>query len=200
MRFVATSLVVGGAIGLTACAVQPPAGPQVAAMPGPGKSYDQFQADNARCQQAGAQAAGPLTPGEAANQSAVGSAVLGTALGAGAGALIGSAAGAVGAGAAIGAGVGLLAGSAAGAGNAQVSAASLQRAYDVAYVQCMAAAGEKVPDPGSIPGISPAGAYPAYSYAPAAYGYAYPPPYYYYYGPPVYVSGGWGWGYHHYWH
>jgi hypothetical protein len=199
MRFVAASLVVAGAIGLSACAVQPPEGPQVAAMPGPGKSYEQFQADNARCQQAGSQAAGPLTPGQAATQSGVGSAVLGTALGAGAGALIGSAAGAVGAGAAIGAGAGLLAGSAIGASNAQASAASLQHAYDVAYVQCMSAAGEKVPDPSATPAGYPSGAYPAYSYAPPAYGYAYPPPYYYYYGPPVYIGGGWGWGWHH-WH
>jgi hypothetical protein len=146
MRIAATSLAVAGSLGLAACAVEPPAGPSIAAMPGAGKTYEQFQADNARCQQAGAQAAGPMTPGQAANQSAVGSAAVGTALGAATGALIGSTAGAVGAGAAIGAGAGLLAGSAVGANNAQASAGSIQRAYDIAYAQCMTAAGEKVPD------------------------------------------------------
>ena len=62
-------------------------------------------------------------PGPGGNQAAVGSAALGTALGAGAGALLGSAGGAMGAGAAIGAGTGLLAGSAVGASNAQASGA-----------------------------------------------------------------------------
>ncbi len=196
MRTYATLLALTGALGLGACAVQPPEGPRVAAMPGPGKTYEQFQADNMRCQQAGAQAAGPLTPAQAATQSGVGTAAAGTALGAAAGALIGSTAGAVGAGAAIGAGAGLLAGSAVGAGNAQQSAAALQHAYDVAYVQCMSAAGESVPNIAARPAGYPAGAYPAYSYAPPAYGYAYPPPYYYYYGPPVFIGGGWGWGWH----
>ena len=194
MRVVAASLAVVGLLGLAACAVQPPEGPRVAAMPGPGKSLEQFQADNARCQQVGAQAAGPLTPGQAATQSGVGSAVAGTALGAGAGALLGSAAGAVGGGAAIGAGVGLLAGSVLGTAAAQQSAAVLQHAYDVAYTQCMSAAGHKVPDLTAMPAGYPVDDYPAYSYAPPAIGYVYPPPYYYYYGPPVYFGGRWGWG------
>ena len=200
MRHIAASLAVASTIGLAACVAQPPPGPSFAAMPGPGKTFEQFQADNVRCQQAGSQAAGPLTPTQGAAQSAVGSAALGTVLGAGAGALIGSTAGAVGAGAAIGAGAGLLAGSAIGAGAAQQSAAQLQHAYDITYVQCMSAAGEKVPDVaagGYQPGGYPPGAYPAYSYAPPAYGYAYPPPYYYYYGPPVFIGGGFGWGWHH---
>ena len=119
MRNVATSLTVAGLLGLTGCVVQPPPRPSFAAMPGPGKTYEQFLADDARCQQTEAQATGPTTPGQAATQSGVGSAVAGTALGAAAGALIGSAAGAVGAGAAIGAGAGLLAGSAIGADAAQ---------------------------------------------------------------------------------
>jgi hypothetical protein len=190
------SLAAVGTLALSACVVQPPPGPSFAAMPGDGKSYDQFRQDDARCQAAGRQAAGPVSPGQAATQSAVGSAVIGTALGAAAGAAIGSAAGAVGAGAAIGGGVGLLAGSAAGANNAQASAAGLQRAYDVAYAQCMAAAGEKVPDVnggaaayGGYPGYG----YPAYAYGYPAYGYAYPAPYYGFYGPGV-IYGGWGWG------
>jgi uncharacterized protein YcfJ len=194
MRIVAASLVVAGSLGLAACAVQPPEGPTVAAMPGHGKTFEQFQADNERCQQVAAQAAGPLTPSQAATQSGVGSAVAGTALGAGAGALVGAAAGGAGVGAAAGAGVGLLAGSAIGANAAQQSAASLQRAYDTAYIQCMSAAGNKVPDLATRPAGYPADDYPAYSYAPPVVGYVYPPPYYYYYGPPVYFGGRWGWG------
>jgi hypothetical protein len=199
MRIVSTALTVVASLGLAACVAQPPEGPQVVAMPGPGRTLEQFQADNVRCQQAGANAAGPLTPAQAATQSGVGSAAAGTALGAATGALIGSTAGAAGAGAAIGAGAGLLAGAAVGAGAAQQSAAALQHAYDVAYVQCMSAAGERVPDLSAMPAGYPAGAYPAYGYAPPGYGYVYPPPYYYYYGPPVFIGGGWGWGWHS-WH
>ncbi len=191
MRRVATSVALVGVLGLGACAVAPPAGPSFAAMPGNGKTYDQFTVDDARCRQAGAQANGNVTPGQAAAQSGVGSAVVGTALGAAAGALIGSAAGAVGGGAAIGAGAGLLAGSAIGAGNAQASAATLQRNFDVAYSQCMAASGEKVPDLASGPP-------PGYGAPPPPYAYAYPPAYYA--GPPVVVGGpvvvGYGWGWH----
>jgi outer membrane lipoprotein SlyB len=210
MRVVATSLAVAGTLGLAACAVQPPVGPSFAAMPGNGKTYEQFQADNGRCQQTAMQATGPVSPGQAANQSAVGSAVVGTALGAGAGALIGSAAGAVGAGAAIGAGAGLLAGSAIGANNAQASSAGLQQRYDVTYAQCMAAAGDKVPDMNGGGGAYPAAGYgyppygygyPGYGYP--AYGYGYPAPYYGYdgyYGPSVVIGGGWGGGWHGGWH
>ena len=191
----AASLAVAGCLGLVACAVQPPEGPTVAAMPGPGKSFEQFEADNARCQQDASQAAGPLTPAQAATRSGVGSAAAGTALGAGAGALLGSAAGAAGAGAAIGAGFGLLAGAALGTAAAQQSAAEAQRRYDVAYIQCMKAAGDKVPDLTAVAAGYPADDYPAYGYSPPAIGYVYPPPYYFYYGPPVYFGAhlGWGW-------
>ncbi len=197
MRVVAKSLMILGTLGISACAVQPPTGPQVVAMPGPGKSLDQFQGDDERCRVSGAQAAGPLTPSEGANQSGVGSAVAGTALGAAAGALLGSTGGAVGAGAAIGAGAGLLAGSAVGANAAQESGASIQRVYDVAYVQCMSAAGEKVPDLtaqyAGYPGYS---AYPVYGVYPAyGYGYSYPTPFFGY-GPSIFIGGEYG-RYHH---
>jgi hypothetical protein len=188
MLKVVTPLALASVLGVSACAVAPPAGPSFAAMPGNGKTFEQFQADDGRCRQAAATANGNVTPGQAAAQSGVGSAALGTALGAGAGALIGSAAGAVGGGAAVGAGVGLLAGSAVGANAAQASAAQLQRNYDITYAQCMAAAGEAVP---SLAG--PPGGYPDYP----AYGYAYPPGVVY--GPPVAFGFGWGWGprWHH---
>jgi hypothetical protein len=194
MRTIAASLVVAGSLGLVACAVQPPEGPAVTAMPGPSKSVDQFQADNARCQQFASQAAGPLTPAQAAARSGVGSAAAGTTIGAAAGALFGSAAGAAGAGAAAGAGFGLLAGTALGSAAAQQSAAVAQRRYDVAYIQCMKAAGNEVPDLTVMPVGYPADDYPAYGYSPPAIGYVYPPPYYFYYGPPIYFGAHWGWG------
>lgn len=181
MRGVGSTLAVAGLLGLGACAVQAPQGPSFAAMPGNGKTYEQFQADDGRCRQTAFQANGGVTSAEAASQSAAGSAVVGTALGAAAGALIGSASGHVGAGAAIGAGTGLIAGSAVGANSAQASGYSLQRNFDITYAQCMAAAGESVPPPSA----------PAPVYAP---GYAYGPPAVVY-APPV-VVGGWGWGYH----
>ena len=36
-------------LGLAACAVVPPSGPMVAAMPGQGKTLDQFRNDDLRC-------------------------------------------------------------------------------------------------------------------------------------------------------
>ena len=195
MRVAAAGLAVASSLGLVGCAVQPPEEPTVAAMPGPGKSLNQFQADNARCQQVASHAAGPLTPAQAATQSGVGSAAAGTAIGAGAGALLGSAAGAAGAGAAAGAGFGLLAGTALGSAAEQQSAAVAQRRYDVAYIQCMKAAGNEVPDLMAMQAGYPADDYPAYGYSPPAIGYVYPPPYYFYYGPPIYFGAhlGWGW-------
>jgi hypothetical protein len=204
MRLISTSMAAVGVLGLAACAVQPPEGPSFAAMPGTGKTYDQFQADNYRCQQIARQAAGPVSPSQAGTDSAVGSTVAGTAIGAAGGALLGAAAGNAGVGAAIGAGAGLLAGSAVGANNAQASSAGLQRVYDINYAQCMAAAGEKVPDmTGSNgPGYPPPPPYPAsYAYPPYPYAYpAYAPGYYY---PPVEVGIGFGYyrgyGWHRHW-
>lgn len=196
MRRVGTGLAMLGLLGLGACAVQPPQGPSFAAMPGSGKTYDQFQIDDLRCRQTAMNANGGVTSAQAANQAGVGSAIAGTALGAGAGALLGSTAGAVGAGAAIGAGAGLLAGSAIGAGNAQASSASLQRNYDITYAQCMQAAGNTIPPPQVAVVQEPVYGYPAPVYA-------YPPPVVY--GPPVGIGfgfgfGHWGGGYHrHYW-
>ncbi|HEX2939872.1 MAG TPA: hypothetical protein VHO91_02420, partial [Rhodopila sp.] len=196
MRVVTMPMIVLASSALAACVAQPAPGPQVFALPGPGKSSEQFQADNVRCQQVAANTAGPLTPAQAAAQSGVGTAAVGTALGAATGALVGSAAGAAGAGAAVGAGAGLLAGSAVGAGAAQQSAAALQNAYNLAYAQCMSAAGESVPNLATLPAGYPADTYPAYGYAPPVYGYVYPPPFYYYYGAPIFIGGGWGWGWH----
>jgi len=181
-------------LALAGCAVAPPTGPSVAVMPAQGKTFEQFQADDATCRQFASQQIG-IDPTTAANQSLVGSAAIGTVLGAAAGAAIGAAAGNPAAGAAIGAGSGLALGGLSGVSAAQASAGSLQQRYDIGYIQCMSAKGENVPQIAAAP--RPVYAYPAYPYGyPGFYGPAF-------YGPSVsvgFVGGGWGWrggGWHH---
>jgi len=101
-----------------------------------GKFYEAFQREDDYCQASAQQAIDYQSPGETANQAAVGSAAVGTALGALTGAAIGSLTGNVGAGAAVGAGTGLVAGSAVGAGNARPAGGSVQARYDTVYAQC----------------------------------------------------------------
>ena len=191
MLRVASPIALLGALALGACAVAPPTGPSVMALPAQGKSFEQFQQDDATCQQFAAAQIGYGSPAQAATDSAVSSAIVGTALGAAAGAALGAAAGNPALGAAAGAGAGLLFGSAAGANAANVSSAALQERYDMRYLQCMSAKGESVPvaSGGAGPGPTAYAApgpyvYPAYPAYPAYY------PYYpgYYYGPPVYGS------------
>lgn len=126
-------------LGLAACATIPN-GPSVLVMPGPGKSFDQFRADDVDCRQYAFSQIGGTTANNAAITSGVESAAVGTAVGALAGAAMG---GHQGAGA--GAGVGLLAGSAMGANAGQASGNALQRRYDIAYMQCMYSKGDSVP-------------------------------------------------------
>lgn len=187
-------------LALAGCAVAPPPGPSVAAMPGQGKSFDAFQADDAACRQYAQQQTG-VAPADAANQSLVNSAALGTVLGAAAGAAIGAAAGNPAIGAAIGAGSGAILGTGAGASAAQYSGASVQQHYDIGYAQCMSAKGEQVPAPSVAPAAyaPPPAAYP-YPYAYAPYPAYYP--YYYpgYYGPRIVVGGYWGGGHWGHWH
>src|SRR5262249_7944626 len=76
----------------------------------------------------------------AANNQAVGTAAVGTVLGAGLGAAAGG-----GPGAAIGAASGALAGTAVAAGPAYADQAGLQQRYNLAYSQCMYAKGNQVP-------------------------------------------------------
>ena len=117
-----------------------PSGPDVLALPGSGKSFEQFRGDDFWCQHYAADQLGGKTPAQAANESATRSAVVGTVVGAVAGAAIGGHEGA-----GVGAGTGLVVGSVAGSGAADSSAYSLQRRYDFAYVQCMYAKGHRVP-------------------------------------------------------
>ena len=122
---------------LDACATTP-LGPTVAVMPAPGKPFDVFQTDQAVCKQfAESQVAGGA---QQANNQQVGTALIGTVLGAGLGAAIGG-----GRGAAIGAASGALGGTAIGAGPAANAQMNLQQRYDLAYAQCMFTRGNQVP-------------------------------------------------------
>ena len=132
------------ALVLAGCATVP-SGPTVMTLPGPGKSFEQFQADQASCQQYAYTAIGGTSAADNAANAAAGSAVVGSALGAAAGAIIGAATGQAGAGAAIGAGTGLLFGSAAGANAYGYSYYESQRRFDMAYAQCMYARGNQLP-------------------------------------------------------
>jgi len=138
-----TILWVSASLLLTACATVP-TGPSVMVLPGNGRNFEQFQADNAVCGQWALQQTG-TTPNEAGAASAVTGAAVGTVVGAGLGAAIGAAAGSPAIGAAVGAGAGLFGGTAVGAGNAYGSGYAVQRRYDIAYMQCMYAKGNQIP-------------------------------------------------------
>ncbi|TPQ35539.1 YMGG-like glycine zipper-containing protein [Cupriavidus pinatubonensis] len=162
VQSVSRSLVVAmsaATVALGACAVLP-SGPSVTVLPGTGKTFDQFRADDGNCRQYAFGQVGGVSSAQAANTSAVGSTVVGTALGAAAGAAFGG-----GEGAAVGAGVGLLTGAAFGASNAQYSGYGTQHQYDAAYLQCMYASGHRVPVYGNVSTVT----------RPAA-SYYYPPP------------------------
>jgi hypothetical protein len=128
---------------LGACATAP-TGPSVMVLPGSGKPFEVFQADDGVCRdwafrQSGAQ------PGETGVRTTISGATIGTLLGGALGAAIGAAAGNPAMGAAVGAGSGLVLGSAGGASAANQTGMSLQQRYDVAYQQCMYAKGNQVP-------------------------------------------------------
>jgi len=135
-----------GALLLLGACTTMPSGPGVMVLPGSGKNFDQFRADDMECRQyASNQING--TPDGAAESSGLKSAAVGTAIGAAAGALIGGRSGA-----ASGAGAGLIIGGAAGAGAAGQSQRTLQQRYDFGYQQCMYAKGHKVPTSGRFDG------------------------------------------------
>jgi hypothetical protein len=127
---------------LAGCA-QTPMGPTVQVMPGPGKSFDAFQYDQASCKQFAEQS----VAGQAqnANNRAVGAAAIGTVLGAGLGAAIGG-----GRGAAIGAGSGAIAGTGVGMASSSNDQMGIQQQYDNAFSQCLYAKGEMVPGYGPM--------------------------------------------------
>lgn len=150
-KLMAKFLLVAGMLMLGGCSTMPK-GPSVMVLPGPDKSFQQFNADDVTCRQWAAGRVG-TSPQESATRSTAKSAGVGTALGAGLGAAIGAASGHAGSGAAIGAGSGLLLGTASGAGAGESSGQQAQRQYDIAYQQCMYANGNQIP--GVIPAQRP---------------------------------------------
>ena len=146
---------------LSAC-VSMPSGPSVMVLPGTGKSFDQFRADDASCRQYAQYQLGGATPDQVAVDSGVRSAALGTVLGAAAGAAINGRSGA-----GVGAGTGLLFGGLSGASAGSASASGAQRHSDFSYQQCMYAKGHRVP-------VS--GRFTTNEVRPPASGYAVPPP------------------------
>jgi len=146
-------------LSLGACATMP-TGPSVMSLPGEGKTFEEFRADDAVCRQFAFEQIGGVSGQQAAQNSAVTSAVVGTAIGAAAGAAIGSVSGDMGAGAAIGGGAGLLYGSAAGSSYAAGSYYETQRRYDHAYLQCMYMKGNQVPGYRRRLSSEPARSYP----------------------------------------
>ncbi|WP_027803476.1 glycine zipper family protein [Paraburkholderia dilworthii] len=170
---------------LGGCAVVPPSGPSVVAMPRSGEPLSQFQQDDYACRDYAFHSSDVAGASQNATTNSVNSAAVGTFGGAAVGALLGAAAGNAGAGAAIGAGSGLLVGGAAGANGAQYSANSLQARYDAAYAQCMTSKGNTIAQP-QVPVYAPEPVYapPAVYVAPRPRYYGPPPviyaPYPYY--------------------
>lgn len=121
-----------------------PTGPSVMVLPGSGKSFEQFQADDAVCRQWAGWKIGQ-SPQQTAEQNVVGGSVAGTLIGAGLGAALGAAGGNAGLGAGIGAASGLLIGSSAGSESARATGYDAQRRFDIAYQQCMYAKGHQIP-------------------------------------------------------
>ena len=149
---------------LSSCA-SVPNGPSSMALPGTGKDWEQFRADDSSCRQFAHEQVGGSSANQASNESFAKSAAVGTALGA----TVGAAAGG-GHGAGTGAAMGLLVGSIIGVDEANFASSGTQHRYDNAYIQCMYAKGHQVPVSGRVltqqrPTYNPS--------TPAA---AYPPP------------------------
>jgi hypothetical protein len=157
---------------LVACASAPTA-PSVMVLPGSGRSFDSFRADDDTCRHYALEQTGGSSAQQRGREAAVTSAAAGTAIGAVAGAAIGGQQGA-----AVGAGSGLIVGSAVGVDSARQAGYGTQRQYDNAYIQCMYAKGHRVPVPanmarshGSPPPEAPTGTPPPPAGTPPA-----PPP------------------------
>lgn len=133
-------------LAVSACTTVPNE-PSVMVLPGTGKTFEQFRADNESCKQYAFEQANGTTPDTAGVNSGVRSAAVGTLLGAAAGAAING-----GKGASTGAGAGLALGGLAGTGAAETSSSLLQQRYDIGYQQCMYAKGHRIPASGGLMG------------------------------------------------
>lgn len=143
MNFINKFIIFSAAVVLAGCATMPP-GPSVAVMPGPDKTFEEFQVDDAACRQWAERQSG-WNANDTVNENLASGAAIGTVVGTGLGALIGSASGHVGAGAAIGAASGMALGAAAGSEPASSAGYEVQRRYDIAYEQCMYSKGNQLP-------------------------------------------------------
>jgi hypothetical protein len=168
MKTVSKVFAAAGALLLLGGCVSMPSGPGVMVLPGTGKSFDQFRADDMECRQFASSQVGGGTPDQAAEASGLKSAAVGTAIGAVAGAIVGGHRGA-----GVGAGTGLIVGSAAGAGAAGSSQYALQQRYDFGYQQCMYAKGHRIPTSGRFENTARR---PSTSYTPPRSPNAPPPP------------------------
>jgi hypothetical protein len=148
-RRLAVAAAIALTLGLAGC-VPSKIGPTVQVMPGTGKSFEAFQADQAVCEQYANDQVKDAR--KEANQQAVGTALVGTALGAGLGAAAGNAGAGAAAGGVVGTGV--------AAGNAQQASQTIQQQYDIAYSQCMYSKGNQVPGYEPAPVVPPVAAPP----------------------------------------
>lgn len=140
-----------GSLLLLAGCASVPTGPDVMALPGSGRSFDEFRADDLLCRDFAFTQIGGKAREQAANDKIISNAAVGTAVGALAGAAIGGRGGA-----GVGAGMGMAVGAASGAEAAQASGYGSQRKYDIAYVQCMYGRGHRVPVSGNYTPAPPA--------------------------------------------
>jgi hypothetical protein len=138
---------IAACLALGACSNMPPNEPSVMVLPGSGKSFEEFRADNDICKQFASSQVGGNTPGGIGLDSGVRSAALGTLLGASAGVAANG-----GRGASVGAGAGLALGGLAGTGAAETAGSHLQRRFDIGYQQCMYAKGHRIPATGGLAG------------------------------------------------
>ncbi len=182
IRSIVTVSVLGAPLVLAACAVAPPSGPTVMALPGQGRSLTAFQQDDVSCRGYAGMRTNYQQPGQAGANGAIGGAGIGTALGAAAGAALGAIGGNAGAGAAIGGATGLIGGTSVGANNAAAGEFDLQTRYNIAYTQCMYARGD------SVQSAPPGYRYSGYGGPGYGYGYGYGAPW----GYPYYGTGFWG--------
>lgn len=128
------AVAIAAALALEGC-VTTPMGPTVPVMPGQGKSWSDFQADQSYCEHyAEDRVAGRI---KRANDEIARNTVIGTALGAAFGAALGDTRGAVAGGVAGGA----IGASTTGPGYKQHAA---QREYNIAYAQCMKYRGNEI--------------------------------------------------------
>ena len=140
----ATAIAFSGVLLVGGCASIPTA-PSMMALPGTGKSFDQFRRDDSECRNYAFEQIGGKNAEQQAMDAGVRSATVGTVVGAVAGAAIGGSKGA-----GVGAGTGLVFGSVAGSGSAAQATYGSQRQYDNAYIQCMYARGQRVPVSGAM--------------------------------------------------